>query len=91
MVNSVDPDQTAPSGAVIWVCTVYLAPFPDNLWSTFCKFTIHSQVFFFSASKYDQEMPQLQTVNQHIFVLSIFEWPFYTGFTVPSRCQTIQT
>ena len=20
-----------------------------------------------------------------IFVLSIFEWPFYTGFTVPSR------
>ena len=24
-----------------------------------------------------------------IIVLSIFEWPFYTGFTVLSACQTV--
>ena len=22
-----------------------------------------------------------------IFILSIFEWPFYTGFTVPNTCE----
>ena len=24
-----------------------------------------------------------------IFVSSFFEWPFYAGFTVPSKCQTV--